>query len=711
MKTKKGQITVFLVLVLIIIVGGGVFFYLTKKVPRPDQPEIKIVEQNIPVEFDPIKKFTTDCLYSVTIEGLIQIGEQGGYVSFTDKNLNKEPFTITKNPTESDAVYFSQNAQYKIPYWWYLKSQNNCKGDCKFSTKRPELRSTDNSIEKQLERYVDANIKECIADFKDFKSTGYIISEGKSLKTDITIAKEDVITVLEYPITVEKAGTTTIEQFNTRVSINLESIYNLATQITNMEMKNRYLEKQVLNTIVAFSGVDKKKLPPMSDMEFKFGSTTSWRKSEVKNKVTGLIATNIPLFQVDGTYNYQRNLFDDDLKQRIYDSTIIPVANQSYSSIDAFFTYLDFWQVYFDLNCNGDQCRPSSVSSLVPNFGIQTYNFAYDVSFPVLVELKDEFALNGRGYNFNFFLEGNIRNNKPMPVDFAPLEQARISERSQLCDLRTSKNVTVNAQKSGTGKEPLQDAQIIYTVLDEGCFIGSTDAKGMMREQFPIALGGYVTVSKEDHISKTVEFDADSKIERSLKTELTPIYTKNIVVKKKKITKTSSGWQFQNVPETLNGRESAIVTLARKPNDGEAEFSGVAGFEGNQEEKSEVQIAPGDYSVDIQLILNERIVIPEKQKCVKKGIFGEKECYTINRIDFGEKSTPGSEKFPEGGLKLNMTLNAKDLERSGTVTFYAVAFDIASVPESARVIEDLEQMGKTEQYSTIYQLQLQPDFG
>ena len=144
---------------LVIIIGGTIFFYSTQKVAKPYEPEIKIIQEQVPVEFDPIKNYANDCAYSVGVEGLKIIGKQGGYISFTDKNLNKESFTITQNPTESDAVSFTKDSDLKTAYWWYLKSANNCKGDCKFASKRPDLRQADNSIEKQLERYLDSKFR------------------------------------------------------------------------------------------------------------------------------------------------------------------------------------------------------------------------------------------------------------------------------------------------------------------------------------------------------------------------------------------------------------------------------------------------------------------------------------------------------------------------------------------------------------------------
>lgn len=440
---KKSQVTIFMIVGLMIVIAGGIFFYATKQSKQNLEPEIQVIQEKVPIEFDPLRSYITDCVNAIGTEGLKLIGEQGGYISLTDKSLNKESFAINPSPTESEVVSFAKDSELKIPYWWYLKSRNDCKGDCTFASKRPELRATDNSVEKQLERYVNKKFKDCLNNFEPFAEQGYKITEKGNLKTDVVIGAEDVNILVDYPITAEGPNSKTeMSQFVSEFPVNLDKIYGLATKITNLQIQHHFLEKHILDLIAAYSGVDKEKLPPMSDMQFNFGSSTSWQKTDVKNKVTGLLSSYVPMFQVDGTYNYERNYFDTELKQRLYDATILPVANSTFENIGASFTYLDFWPAYFDLNCKGEVCKPSSANGLLPILGVQTYRFEYDLSFPVLVEVSDPFAFNNEGYRFNFFLEGNIRNNDYMPGNFTPLELLSESERTQLCDVRTSGNVS-----------------------------------------------------------------------------------------------------------------------------------------------------------------------------------------------------------------------------------------------------------------------------
>jgi len=704
---KKSQVTVFMIVGLLVVIGGVFFYYSTKKIQEPLQPEIKIIQEKVPVEFDPVKNYVTECVYSSSLEGLKIIGSQGGYVSLSNKTLNKEQFMLNSNPTESDAVSFTEDSNLKIPYWWYLKSANTCT-NCKFASKRPDLRQSENSIEKQLERYVNAKLNECLNDFEPLRELGYSITNTGNLNTDVTIGAEDILVLAEYPLIASTKDTKSeLKQFVALIPLNLNKIYELSTKISNLEIKHHFLEKHILNLLVAFSGLDKEKLPPMAEMQFNFGNSLSWQKSSIKNKITELLTAYVPLFQVDGTYNYERNTFNSELKQRLYDSTILPVANTSFNDLSVYFTYLDFWPIHFDLNCKGERCTPSSANSLVSLFGIQDYRFVYDLSFPVLVEINDPLALNGQGYSFNFFLEGNIRNNKFLDANSTLLEMLPLSERSQLCDIKSSGNITINVVDSAT-KIPIDNAQILYTLVDESCFIGSTK-EGILKETFPMGIGGVVNVVKDGYVGKSVEFDAKIDSEDSLNIEITPISTKKIVVKKKNLVKTLKGWEFVNEPVELNSKESATVSLTRINSENELEFSSFANLFG-QQGPAEIEISPGDYSADINLVLDDRIVIPEKEKCVNKFLIFGRECFTIPKVEFGSESSPGQERFPEGGSKIDITLSPGDLLNHNTIVLYALSIDLISVPEQDRVVEDLEQLGKIEDYSKTYLVALQPEF-
>lgn len=708
--SKKAQVTVFIIIGLLLLFGAGLFYYLTQKTGESSlEAGIKISEEQVPAQFNPIKAYADQCAYSVAVEGLKLIGQQGGYASFDDKKLNKESFIITSNPTESDAVAFAPG--FKTAYWWYLKSANDCSGNCQFASKRPDLRDSDNSIEKQLERYIDAKFKDCINGFEPFVGQGFTITEESAPKTNVVIAANDVQVLVEYPITAKiQNAESKMSKFLVTVDLDLDKIYRLATNLTNMQIKYNYLEDHALNLIVAFSGVSKDKLPPTNELQFSLGSPVSWVKNDVRDKVEGMLVSYVPLFQVDGTYNFEQNILGDELSQRLYDATIIPVNDPAYKNLDPKFTYLNNWPIYFNLNCEGQRCKASTANSLIQLFGIQDYKFVYDLSFPVFVEINDPFALNGLGYTFDFFLEGNIRDNQPMASNYQGLAALPLSlERSQLCDLRTSGDVTINVKDSVTEKS-IEGAQVFYKVIDESCYIGQTLSP--LIEKFPVALGGVLSIVKDNYIGKSVDFAAEPDVEQSLDIDLQPVYTKNLIIKKKNVKKGADGWAFEDAPVDLTDKEYAFITLRRVDSGSEQEFSSIASYYG-KEEPTQIELAPGTYEAEASLILNQKIVIPERQECERVRIIGiipVGECYTIPPIDFGKGATEGQENFPSGGLKTTFTITQNQLANNQNVVFYVLNFDIAGIPENERVVEDLDVLENIEENSNTYRTSLQPTF-
>ena len=361
---KKAQVTVFIIIGILLLVGAATFFYIAKTTSQESklEAEIKIAEEQVPTQFNSIKKYANDCAYSVAVDGLKLIGKQGGYVSFDGNRLNKEVFATRLNPTESDAVSFTSNSDLKTAYWYYLKSASNCNDDCDFASRRPALRETDNSIEIQLERYVDAKYKDCINNFEPFVEQGFIITEESSPETNVVIAADDVKVLVDYKITAKiQDAESEISKFLVTIPIDLENIYEFATKITNMQIETSFIEDFAVELISAFSGVEENNLPPTSEFRFDLGGSTVWTRSEVKARITEMLAAHIQLFQVDGSYNYERNIFDTSLRQSIYDSTIIPIANESFSNLAASFSYLNFWPIYLDMNCDGELCRFQSI--------------------------------------------------------------------------------------------------------------------------------------------------------------------------------------------------------------------------------------------------------------------------------------------------------------------------------------------------------------
>ena len=64
-------------------------------------------------------------------------------------------------------------------------------------------------------------------------------------------------------------------------------------------------------------------------------------------------------------------------KDKLYNLGFGIPNNSSVQEIEVAFEYLNFWDIYFDLNCNGEICEPEAMFTDLLPIGVQRYNFAY----------------------------------------------------------------------------------------------------------------------------------------------------------------------------------------------------------------------------------------------------------------------------------------------------------------------------------------------
>jgi len=174
--------------------------------------------------------------------------------------------------------------------------------------------------------------------------------------------------------------------------------------------------------------------------------------------------------------------------------------------------------------------------------------------------------------------------------------------------------------------------------------------------------------------------------------------TVNVKVEKKKMAYSDGKWVFNGASSSLDAEEYGMITFRRKGQILDDDLTQSAEFRFG--ENVSVQLAPGDYELEIRLFTDEDVVIPEDERCEGELFF--KECFTIPKTSINET-------FPLGGGKINITITAEDLKNPMTV--YALALGILDIPEASRKIEMLEQINKIDGYAAENSAMLQPRFG
>ena len=725
MVLKKGQVTVFIIIGIILVISVGIFIYLYQaEIIRPFEEVAVPSIAKAPAEVQPIQDYVSICVEATARDALQRIGDYGGYMDGSTFLYN------SFIPTEGEAVQFSRDSDLIIPYWWFLESGNDCTGECRFSSLRPELyrKAGAVSIEGQLDAYVNEHLEDCLAGFEPFTAQNFEITAIGDVETETTIAKEGVFFVVKYPLRITRADQIfTIKEYMAQMDVNLARIYELATDLTNLEAETGVVERFTVETVAAFSALDKDMLPPSHDFDVQFGPGIIWFKSRIAEGIKEILTSYIPMLQVGNTRYYmpikapEDGVRDKELYENLYNRDMLIPLEKNYQDLAASFTYLPWWNIYFDANCEGEVCMPQSVSTALVflQLGLHKYDFGYDISYPVLVEILDPDAFKGEGYSFKYFIEANVRNNAPMPSVFEPLQPIELSLNSMLCDLnqRHSGNVTIFV-KDARNKKGVDAALVGYTCGKESCMLGST-VNGTLVTQLPRCLGGMLSASKQEFLTKFSPLDVLDDRSLNATIIIEPYRYVDFSVKKYLLGKGSTAWSLETNRTVVQAQdEDTIIMLKKQPTRLEPVFNAFGEVCGAptakapaacgsppSENSKGIALVPGKYDVQIYSVKYPmpKIEIPPDKRSAGSGLARE-EYYLPEKSIIFDAANP----LPVGFADFEWNLTAKQLDTGDAIEFYFINVALDKVPKSRRKIEDLSEIGKAIDYSKLYRNILEP---
>ena len=187
-KSRKAQVTLFVVIAVLLVAGVVVVLSLRGKMPQKVAPEIM-----------PIISFVQGCVESTAEEGLIFIGRQGGYYELPEESI------------DTYVYYFASNKSY-LP--------------------------AKEKIEQQISLYVNEMLPFCTKNFVDFPDFS-VESQAKKVSTKTIILEGKIRLKVSYPIEIEKGGTAfKLEEFGTEIPSRLNTIYDASENITAEQLQN-----------------------------------------------------------------------------------------------------------------------------------------------------------------------------------------------------------------------------------------------------------------------------------------------------------------------------------------------------------------------------------------------------------------------------------------------------------------------------------------
>ncbi len=534
--SQKAQVTAFVILGIILLVAIGIFLVLKQQIfsHEPDVPNPLATEES-----EVVTKYVETCLNQVTKRALIKAGKHGGYIDI--------PGELSINPVypfDSDVLYSSF---YEIPYWYHMKDENV------FMTHQPEIEGYQGkSIKENIERYIVTYMPECIADFNEFKDSFEINING-NMNPHVIFTQNSVIAELDYDLVIKPytpgSDTINIDKFNTKLNIPFIQMYQLATQITETEINNSFIERKTLDLIHAYSDVDPNMLPPLEEVKFfELVSGAFWFRRDVEQKIRYDVLPFLGLIKIINAYKYVPTTAViaepyQIFAQGFYNSFKINLdKNSSYPfSADVFYpdSELDFY-----INSGEEVLQPTGFQSFdneitkMFKLVIKEYSFNYHLSFPVIIKIHDNTAFNGEGYDFFIALEANIRNSIPATSNMhlytykAP-KSVSLDDPNHLLN-NTIKIRAVNRRTDG----PIGDATIIYNCgmdFPVGKTYLNDYGEAIFTGKVPYcAAGGYFRIMKEGFESGIIDYNNLNENENpNLVTEMWPFYKKQVFVWKR----------------------------------------------------------------------------------------------------------------------------------------------------------------------------------
>lgn len=505
MREKRGQITLFIIIGILIVALAGVFLYIRGEKLAVEEPEV------IPQEFVPLKEYVDECVKMTLTQGVLLMGQQAGYLY--------PPEYIKNDPTSFLAPV--PGGEFRVPYWYH-----------EGKSRVPLIKD----MESQLSQYLNSNLKACLRNFTDFNDR-FDIEEIGNITSKTTIGVNEVITTLKYPLNVGVKGTgekTRIATFSGDTPVKLRRMYELAVDIMAAENLQMFMEDLTIDLMALGPDI------PFTDVIFQCGQL-KWYKKDVESDIKDLLYYNLPKIKFRGT-NHEPFLELEEKYENLrqYDPEEIAAGNTPKDvPADAYDYFHFYWDAaskeYKDLSASvlfqkdwlfQMNARPSQGEVMSASYGtgyqkylsylcINMYHFTYDITYPVMVVISDDTAMQGKGYKLKFAFPVLINHNQGDRTNF-PLSAALTPAGNDggYCQEKTNQVYEIRPKDANTF-EDIKGAEITFNCMNTYyCSLGQTKADGglyRLRTKVPsFCSPGAIDAKHEDYLDVTEEIPEDS---------------------------------------------------------------------------------------------------------------------------------------------------------------------------------------------------------
>ena len=575
----------------------------------------------------PIDNLIQSCLYDSLQTAFIKVGNSGGWLTGEIFETNPE------EPTNSYALPVNQNEH--VAYWYFMIDNNFCEENCRFGSLAPTL----SQIEQQIEDYVALNVFKCFTN--NWVDDGTYNIYIRDLPTaDVILTDKNVKANLKFPIDVEKIGEGSIthrDEYSATLNLPFKKIWQVATEIAGYEAKSRFLEMSVLDILSIYSGKDADKLPPMYDVSFFDYSPVMWEADDVREKISEILTIYMNQITVNHSKNFDFGIKTSGERKALQGFLVWDLKDKNVQDLNISFIYNPKWKPFIAFGNQEGVILPENLApndqdllfSILGIAGMNRYKTTYQISYPLLVEIKDDEALNGEGYTFRIALEGNIRNNQVLQENEDDNSIETMSESNEItgvCDKRFWGNEFKIKVVDYFGN-PLENVPISLYALNSICGLGRTNMGGELVTPLPEGIFTIKAHSYGYYIPQETISSRTSEV-----TTLTAYPEKEIKVKIGKSALIFSDVDMGRIKwglDVFDKKEKGVFIMYNIDNPKYVVSLKINGSASPDSLEKVANIVPGRYKLIAVVLYNDTITIPGK--CIL-GI----EPFCLNRMESAE---------------------------------------------------------------------------
>jgi len=455
-KTKKGQVTIFIIVAIVLV--GGVLAYFALR---------DGFGESVPEELRPVYDYYLSCLEDSSESGLKLLGEQGGRI-----DVGEFVPGSSYMPFSSHLDFFGQG----VPYWMYVSGNNLLRENIPSRL----------DMEEELNSYIGARLKDC--DFEKFEAAGFdvYVDEGR---VSSKINNLDVEIDVSNRISIFKGNSSAVVTSHSfKVSSKLGKFYDLAREVYDYEKGSMFLEKYALDVLRLYApvdGVESSCVPKIFVDE------------DIRSDIVSGLVANIPSLKLSGDY------YDLSSEGRKY--FVEDIGSDLEENVN--FMFLEDWPTRIEIY--GD--RVVNPVGLQEGLGVLgfcyiPYHLVYDIDFPVMVQFYDDEEL------FQFPIGVVISKNQARE---ALPSSAGVSVESKVCEF---KNQDVEVITYDSDSNPVE-AHIGFKCLDSVCNIGDTKIKldkAVLNGKFPQCVNGFIVADAEGYAKTKYQISTNKESSASI---------------------------------------------------------------------------------------------------------------------------------------------------------------------------------------------------